>query len=461
MSETKRVYLERINFILDFIENNLDTNLSLDYLAQKAHYSAYHFHRVFLTVVNERLNEFIHRKRIERIASILLVEPDVALNDLIYQYGFNSDSSFSRSFKKYYGVSPTKFRTEGKNILSKIGIVPFSPEKYICSIENTKQWINMKAQITIQELPVLQLAAISHIGEFDKIGDMFQQLMEWGHQKNVLDTSNFKAITLYHDNPHVTETSKLRYSAGVTIRENIKAEREVRQMTIEQGLYVVGHFEVQGEEIARAWKSMCIWVVENEYEFRDGSFFEVYLNDYRTHPEQKFILDICMPLERTKNIKRGEIGHINLPDKEDEQKPNYHQLIGYMKELSAFFQKEYGTRFRLGKIYKENPDYSYFSLTTEELKQQKLKFVIILDHQTRSFSICLSGQNKSIRKKYWQVFKESDWDKYHLAESIDNSLSIVDQTIVRGADFKDKGSLTDCIDREVMEFIQELCDILD
>ncbi|MEB3345161.1 AraC family transcriptional regulator [Aquimarina gracilis] len=466
MNKTRREYLKRINFVLDFIEKNLDTDLSLKNLSKKAHYSPYHFHRVFLTVVNERLNEFINRKRIERIASIIVIEPNFPIKDLVYKYGFNSVSSFSRAFKKYYGISPTKFKSEGKKILSKIGIESFSSEKYICSIDDIKQWIKMNAQITIKELPELKLASISHIGEFDKAANMFQKLMKWGHQKRVLDTSNFKAIMIYHDNPNVTQTSKLRFSTCVTLRENIKTDGGIRQLTLNKGVYAVGHFEIKAEEISKAWKSMCVWVIENRYEFRDGDYFEIYHNDHITHPEQKFIIDICIPLEKTDNIKLEETKNVDFSNNKKSNNQykkslDYHQLIDYMKELRAFFYKEYETFFKLGNIYRESPDYSYFSLTTEKLKQQKLKFVIILDHKTLCFSICLSGQNKSIRKKYWKFFKDSDWNKYHLAESIDNSLSIIDQTIVKEPNFNNKKRLTEQIEKESMKFIKELKDILE
>ncbi|QOD59372.1 AraC family transcriptional regulator [Polaribacter haliotis] len=466
MVETRQEYLKRINFVLDFIDKNLDVDLSLEYLSKKAHYSPYHFHRVFLTVVNERLNEFINRKRIERIASILLVEPKIPLIDLAYKYGFNSDNSFSRAFKKYYGISPTKFKSEGKEILSKIGIEFFSTEKYICSINDIKQWTKMNTQITIKELPELKLASISHIGSFEKVANMFQKLMEWGHQKGILDTSNFKAITIYHDNPNVTQASKLRFSTCITISENINADGEIRQIDLQKGTYVVGHFEIKAEEISKAWKSMCIWVIENGYEFRDGDYFEMYHNDHKTHPEQKFILDICIPLQKTKNIKLGEINKVNLSkykaqNQKCENNLDYHQLINYMKELRLFFQKEYGTIFRLGKIYQGDPNFSYFSLTTDELKKQKLKFVIILNHKELYFSICLSGQNKSIRKKYWKIFKGSDWNKYHLAESIDDSLSIIDQIIVEEPNFNNKRSLTEKIEKESMKFTRELKGILE
>jgi len=266
-------------------------------------------------------------------------------------------------------------------------------------------------------------------------------------------------------NPNVTEASKLRFSAGITINHDIKSEGEIRSINIPKGLYVTARFEIKAEEISTAWKSMCIWVIENNYEFRDSNYFEIYLNDHKTHPEQKFILDICIPLQRTKNIQLGTVENEVLSDlrqqnKSSENFPDYHELINYMKELRAFFHKQYDGSFKLGKLYRENPDFSYFSLTTEALKKLKLKFVIVLHHQNPYFLICLSGQNKSIRKKYWEMFKNSDWNKYHLAESIDDSLSIIDQTIVEKPDFGNKSNLTQIIESKSLDFVHEIKSIL-
>lgn len=323
----------------------------------------------------------------------------------------------------------------------------------------------MNAQIVVTELQKIKLAGIMHIGAFDKIGDMYQRLMKWGYKNKVLSSSNFKAITIYHDNPNLTQNSKVRYSACITINKPIEAEGEIKPISIQKGIYAVGRFELKGEDISRAWKNSCIWLMENGYEFRDGNYFEIYHNDHKTHPEQKFILDICIPLQKNDNIKLNKTHHINLSSIEEKGKScknqlSYHEMIKYMKELRAFFGKEYDTYFKLGKVYQENPDFSYFSLTTEELKKQKLKFVIILNHKLINFSICLSGQNKSIRKKYWEMFKNSDWDKYHLAESITNSLSIIDHTIVEQPDFDNRILLTKQIETESLKFINVLKGIL-
>ncbi|MDN5215793.1 AraC family transcriptional regulator [Fulvivirgaceae bacterium BMA12] len=470
INETRQEYIKRINYVLDFVEKNLDADLSLKKLSEKAHYSSFHFHRIFSAIIGENLNEFINRKRIERIASILLVEGNKPMKELAYSYGFNSESSFSRAFKKYYGISPTAFKSEGISTLSKIGIEPLTLEKYICSIDNIKKWIDMNAQITVKELQEIQLAGIANMGDFDEMGNMYQRLMEWGTQKGVLSMSGFKAVTIYHDNPNVTETSKVRYSACVTVAKAIKAEGEIRPLVIPKGNYAVGNFEIEAKDFPKAWESICVWVVENGHKFRDGDYFELYHNDHKTHPEQKFIVDICIPVERNVNTKpdrnkkttnnRG-LSDCSVQPSQGQALLDYRQLINYMKALRSFFHKEYADDFKLGTIYQGNIDFSYFSLTTQELKKQKLKFVIILNYRLMHFEICLSGQNKSIRKKYWELFKGSSWNKYHLAESIDDSLSILDHIIVEKPDFDNTSLLTAQIETESLKFINEIRGILE
>ncbi len=463
-NETRRAYIQRIHAVLDFVERNLAADLSLEQLSGVAHYSPYHFHRVFSTMIGESLNGYVNRKRIERIASILLVGTDRPIKELAYSYGFNSENSFSRTFKKYYGISPSRFKSEGKTILSKIGIEPFTIEKYICRIDNIQKWIEMNAQITVKELPEIKLAGIMHIGEFEKIGKMYERLMAWGAKNEVLPDSDFKAITIYHDNPGVTQSNRMRYSTCVTINRKIEADGEIRPLVIQKGNYAVGHFVMDAHDFPKAWESMHVWVLENDLSFRDGDYFEVYLNDHQSHPEQKFVVDICIPIER--NDKIGEVpGNKQYSPCKGPTGPNrgpfiYHQLIGYMNEVRTFFQKAYATDFKLGSIYRGNSDFSYFSLKTEALKKQKLKFVIVFDHQLMQFRICLSGQNKSIRRQYWEIFKNSYWDKYRLAASIDDSLWIIDHLLADQPDFEEMNILLEEIETESFKFMDEIAEVL-
>ena len=101
---TQPEYLYRINKALRFIDENLDTHLTLESVANIACYSPYHFHRLFKAITRETLNAYIARRRIEKAASILMHKKEVSVSELSLQYGFSSNSSFTRAFKNFYGM---------------------------------------------------------------------------------------------------------------------------------------------------------------------------------------------------------------------------------------------------------------------------------------------------------------------------------------------------------------------
>ncbi len=302
--ELRKVYISRINKVMNFVENNLDKELPLSYISEIAYFSPFHFHRIFSAITGETLNAFIKRKRVEKIASLLLNGDSTPLTELGFKYGFNSGVSFSRAFKNFYGISPSEFKEKGKEQYSKIckvesknGKEVISFEKYICSINNILKWINMNAKIEAKEMPELRLAYVKHLGEFNQIGKAYEKLMKWAGPKGLLSSPEMKTVTVYHDDPKVTEMSKVRQSACITIDTPVKFSGEVGEMIIKKGKYAVGRFEISVTEFEMAWDSMCVWVAENGYTNRDGEYYELYHNDHREHPEQKFILDICVPVE--------------------------------------------------------------------------------------------------------------------------------------------------------------------
>lgn len=51
------------------------------------------------------------------------------------------------------------------------------------------------------------------------------------------------------------------------------------------------------DEFQKAWNTMCHWFTESGYQQGDGCTYELYHNDYTTHPEKKHIVDICIPVK--------------------------------------------------------------------------------------------------------------------------------------------------------------------
>lgn len=296
-NETRLEYLKRINEVIDFIDRNMDQELPLEYLSQKAYFSSYHFHRIFSAIIGETLNAFVNRKRIERIASRLLIDTDKSMSDLAIRYGFDNANSFSRSFKKFYGITPTEFKKKMPQHISKIGIGLISLDQYLCIVSNIKKWLSMNAKVEIKELPEMKLAALTYIGEFEKTPQAFEKLLRFGTDKGLMNHPGFLVMTLYHDNPRISGLDKSRWSVGFTLDRDIEAEGEIRPFTVSKGKFAVGHFEILPEQFPKAWESMPVWVIENGYTFRDSDCLEIFYNDGKNHPEHKFIVDICIPIE--------------------------------------------------------------------------------------------------------------------------------------------------------------------
>ncbi len=92
------------------IDQHLDQPLDLPALAAVAHFSPYHFHRLFLAWMGETLGDYLARRRLERGAQRLRGQPDSTVLSIALSVGYGSAEAFARAFKARFGVSPTQWR---------------------------------------------------------------------------------------------------------------------------------------------------------------------------------------------------------------------------------------------------------------------------------------------------------------------------------------------------------------
>jgi AraC family transcriptional regulator len=98
--------------VLNYIDGALDRPLELVELAEIAHFSAFHFHRVFTAWMGETLGDYLRRRRLEVAATRLAAQPRVSVLSIALSVGFGSAEAFARAFKTRFGCTPTEWRKQ-------------------------------------------------------------------------------------------------------------------------------------------------------------------------------------------------------------------------------------------------------------------------------------------------------------------------------------------------------------
>lgn len=310
-------YQARINRVIDHIEENLGRDLSLEELARVACFSPYHFHRIFRALVGEPLSQFVRRIRLERAAGQLASQPHKPVTDIALDLGFSGSAAFSRAFKDWFGRSASEWRetalrsapSKKRKQKSKPGKTDRKPRKddrsssaYSDGVIHRYRRMNMndklKFDVEVKDLPELVVAYVRHIGPFPGIKGAFEKLTSWAGPRGLIRVPESKFLAVYHDNPDITDEAKLRSSACLTVPAGTPVAGEVGTMTIPGGRFAVARFEVADGEFGEAWNAFYgRWLPESGFQPDDRMCYEVYLNDFRTHPQRKHIINICMPVK--------------------------------------------------------------------------------------------------------------------------------------------------------------------
>lgn len=98
-----------IHSILDWIEDNLESPLSLEKVSERSGYSKWHLQRMFKKETGHSLGQYIRSRKMTEIAQ-KLKESNEPILYLAERYGFESQQTLTRTFKNYFDVPPHKYR---------------------------------------------------------------------------------------------------------------------------------------------------------------------------------------------------------------------------------------------------------------------------------------------------------------------------------------------------------------
>ena len=139
--------LRELNLVIDYIEEHLTEDLSLETIADYAGVSDYHFRKIFFYLAGMTLSEYIKYRRLAEANKDLLNGEKVT--DVAFKYGYQSVDGFTRAFKKWSGFLPSDVQ---KTRLSK----SFPKLSFIITVKG-----GTSMEFRIEEKPAFNLVGVS------------------------------------------------------------------------------------------------------------------------------------------------------------------------------------------------------------------------------------------------------------------------------------------------------------
>jgi AraC family transcriptional regulator len=297
-------YTRRLHRVLAYIDDHLDEPIDLAALARVAHFSEFHFHRIFAAHAGETLGAYLTRRRVETAAARMASQPRLSVLAAALSVGFGSAEAFARAFRRHFGCTPTQWKRTPRLATrpkSKGGQAVRKPDQAIAARAryarrmNSTPWPPLK--VTLGKRGPVRFAYLRYQGPFGPPLGRFwgEEVYPWLAANDLLGVPRYGVS---RDDPQVTETGKCRYDAGAQVDAGFVPSRNAQMGELAGGLYASVRFKGTSSEIPRAWERILReWLPSSGYQLDARACFEYYPVDGEMDPKTgTFTCDLCLPI---------------------------------------------------------------------------------------------------------------------------------------------------------------------
>jgi AraC family transcriptional regulator len=302
---TKEDYLKRVNNVIEYINNHLNEDIDLEKLADISNFSKWHFQRIMKAFLGEPIGAFIQRVRVETAAKLLRYSKS-PISEIAYEVGYDTPSSLSKVFQSFYGISPSEYRNNKNYAIMK----PIQLNEHL-DLKTPKI-------VDLEPIEVIYLKLTGNYKTLDFCG-AWSRLWQFV-KENKLYSAGIEHIGIYHDDPKVTEESKLRTDLCLALQKKAEPKGEIGVKTIEGGKYAkflyTGPYEHLGavydtiygkwlpesgncscEDCSTPYSQGCEPECNCGCILRNAPCFEKYINNPDKTPSEKLKTEIYVPIK--------------------------------------------------------------------------------------------------------------------------------------------------------------------
>ena len=266
--ETLQKRTKIANDIMYYIYTHIETNIDIEELSIDLGVSKFHMHRIFKEAFGKNIYESIKSIRLQKASNLLLTNKYSTISNIVNLCGYSSQSSFIKSFKERFEMTPKDWRNGGyKDYSKKI-------------LQQSQRAMQSKANFsnvtpTIVKMPSFESFYIRNKGYNVNIRETWQKLQTWILANNI---NSYKQIALFHDNPTITPLNDCQYIGCIVVddSENIKSDR-LPNFKIAEGVYA--KFDLRGKTgdvLPFIHWVYHEWLPKSEYETTTKPSYAIY-----------------------------------------------------------------------------------------------------------------------------------------------------------------------------------------
>jgi AraC family transcriptional regulator len=274
---TEQTYRARVARVVAAIVADPMAGHRLEDLAAIAHFSPFHFHRVYASIVGETVNATIRRVRLARAAS-LLARGDESITQIGQAVGYDSPQAFTRAFGQFAGQSPRAFQQRLQ--------APDRDGEGAAAADREPR----PPDVRVVELPARRVLALRHAGPAATIPHTWRRMEQLMGERPMPDW-----LGLSVGDP--TAAQGHAYYVGVTPGEREPVGEPLEEIEIPAGAWAVHLLEGPYTRINTAFDAVhSRWMPASGYEPDQRLALERYLNSPREVAPAELRTELLVPV---------------------------------------------------------------------------------------------------------------------------------------------------------------------
>lgn len=284
----------------NYIEKNIYSKITLDDLSRHIGISKYYLHRMFKSLTGESIMEYVQSRKLSSSINEL-VNTNKRIIDIAMDYGFDFEQSYIRAFRKKFGYTPLRVRTDQIAIIlkEKINI------NEILSVGNTI--IYKPFFVFRQKFNIVGIKNGIHNKSGDKNNNTYGCDFFYNHRTEIINAVNPSIYFGYTEWSENNEPSAF-YMPSLHVRDLKEIPLGMSGISVPAHKYVVFRFvgffrpdEIKGRQIGRILVHLYSkWIFSSNFEFADTFRFE-YI-DTSLCKDDYCELDIYQPIKDVDSI---------------------------------------------------------------------------------------------------------------------------------------------------------------